>query len=122
MAHIFPDLKSGSLISISQLCDHDCTAILDAKTIVKIYYQYAVFMSGAHSMETNNLGLLELNNLPPRMATVAFANSSVPTTTIGTANSLVSHDTMCERIAFYHAACFSTWPELTSARVRKHLP
>ena len=26
-AHIFPALKLGSLISIGQLCDHDCTAL-----------------------------------------------------------------------------------------------
>ena len=32
-AHIFPTLTSGSLISIGQLCDSDCTAIFDATTV-----------------------------------------------------------------------------------------
>ena len=138
-AHIFPDLKSGSLISIGQLCDHNCTAIFDA-TQVKIYYKDAIIMSGARSINTNNLWVLELDDLPNQTTTnvVTFADSSVSTTSVGTANSLVAHDTMSERIAFYHATCFSpvistwcdaidaghftTWPELTSARVRKHLP
>jgi hypothetical protein len=58
--------------------------------------------------------------------------------TIGTANSMVVNNTIADRIAFYHAAAFSpvistwceaidnghftTWPELTSAHVRKYLP
>ena len=34
--HVFPGIKSSSLISIGQLCDDDCTAVLDRKWM-KIY-------------------------------------------------------------------------------------
>jgi len=92
-AHIFPDLKSGSLISIGQLCDYGCTATFNAKQ-VQIIYKDAIIMSSARSLETNNLWVLELDDLPTK--SVTFADSNVLTTTIGTANSLVAHDTMSD--------------------------
>jgi hypothetical protein len=58
-AHVFPDLKSGSLISIGQLCDHGCIATFDA-THVKIIYHDNVIMTGYRSFATNNLWILEL--------------------------------------------------------------
>ena len=86
-AHIFPDLKSGSLISIGQLCDHDCTAMFDAKQ-VKIYHKDAIIMSGARSIDTNNLWVLELDDQQHQAPTktVTFSDSSTPTSSIGTAN------------------------------------
>jgi hypothetical protein len=59
-------------------------------------------------------------------------------TSIGSGNSAIRHDTIPERIAFYHTTLFSpsiatwchaidnghftTWPDLTSSLVRKHAP
>jgi hypothetical protein len=45
LAHMFPDLKSSSLISIGQLCDHGCTATFDS-TQVHIHYQDDIIMTG----------------------------------------------------------------------------
>jgi hypothetical protein len=139
-AHIFPGLKSGSLISIGQLCDHGCTATFDA-TRVRIYYQDQIIMTGSRSSDTNHLWILELDGVMPNSNPSNNTPVSAPPAlepTIGTAHSLMSYDTIAERIAFYHAALFSpvistwcdaidnghftTWPELTSAQVRKYLP
>ena len=129
-ADIFPGLKAGSLISVGQLCDNGCKALFET-TQVKIYYNDQVIMTGKRSSETNNLWLLEID------ASLSTQDRTGDAT-IGTAYSLVAHDTIAERIAFYHAVLFSpvvstwcdaidnghftTWPELTSAQVRKHLP
>jgi hypothetical protein len=64
--------------------------------------------------------------------------TAIETTSIGSANSAIRHDTIPDRIAFYHATLFSpslatwcdaidnghftAWPDLTSALVRKHAP
>jgi hypothetical protein len=139
-AHIFPGLKSGSLISVGQLCDHGCTALFTAKQ-VHIHYQDHIIMTGHRSIDTNNLWILEIADGEPSSEPVNKPTTDQDPTlepTIGTANSMISYDTIAERIAFYHAALFSpvistwcdaidnghftTWPELTSAQVRKYLP
>jgi hypothetical protein len=144
IAHIFPGLKSGSLISIGQLCDHGCTAFFDAKQL-RISYNNEIIMTGFRSVDTNNLWLLQLDDHVSGPSASAPSPSQVPNhstphiePTIGTANSIVSNNTLAEQIAFYHATLFSpvistwcdaidrnsftTWPELTSAQVRKYLP
>lgn len=62
-AHIFPGLKSGSLISIGQLCDHGCSATFDS-TQVRIHYQDKIIMTGTRSHVTNHLWILELDDAP----------------------------------------------------------
>jgi hypothetical protein len=106
-------------------------------------HQGQVIMTGYSSLGTNNLRVLEFDDHPGNPST--NPSNSLPTSTpikletsIGTANSLMKYDTIAERIAFYHASLFSpvistwckaidtghftTWPELTSAQVRKYLP
>jgi hypothetical protein len=137
--HIFPGLKSGSLISIGQLCDHGCTATFNT-TQVQIFYQDKVIMTGFHSLDTNNLCVLTINDSTTPSSPHPSNNlpSHAPEPTIGTANIMMKYDTLAEHIAFYHAALFSpvistwcdaidnghftTWPGLTSAQVCKYLP
>jgi hypothetical protein len=134
-AHIFPGLKSGSLISIGQLCDHGCSATFDS-TQVRIHYQDKIIMTGTRSHVTNHLWILELDDAP--ISYPSNEPQDILEPSIGTANNLMSYDTIAERIAFYHASLFSpvistwcdaidnghftTWPELSSAQVRKYLP
>jgi hypothetical protein len=141
-ADIFPGLKSGSLMSIGQLCDHGCTATFTA-TQVQIFHQGRLILTGHRSIDTNNLWMLQLDGmLLANRDHVPSRQQESPKImiepTIGTANSMVANNTIADRIAFYHAAAFSpiistwcdaidnghftTWPELTSAQIRKHLP
>jgi hypothetical protein len=139
-ADSFPGLKSGSLMSIGQLCDHGCTATFTA-TQVQIFHQERLILTGHRSIDTNNLWLLQLDGMLTDQHHVLIQHQLIPRTnepTIGTANSMVANTNIADHIAFYHAAAFSpvistwceaidnghftTWPELTSALVRKHLP
>jgi hypothetical protein len=139
-ADIFPGLKSGSLVSIGQLCDHGCTATFTA-TQVQIFHQERLILTGHRSRDTNNLWMLQLDGMLANHQVLSTQHQELLKTiepTIGTANSMVANNTIADRIAFYHAAAFSpvistwcdaidnghftTWPELTLAQVRKHLP
>ena len=138
-AHVFPTLASGSLISISTLCDHGCVATFTSDTVEITLDQHTI-LSGTRAAST---GLWNLHlPTPPPSDTDNNANfprhdnDNQPTT--HAANSVISQQTLADRIAFYHAALFSpslstwctaidnnhlaTWPELTSAQIRKHPP
>ena len=102
-------------------------------------------MTGIRSIDTNNLWLLQLdddttntNAQPSQVPTSLLPSENHSDTNVGTAHSVIANNTIAERIAFYHATLFSpvistwcdaidnnsftTWPELTSAQVRKYLP
>jgi hypothetical protein len=134
-AHIFPSLKSHSLLSIGQLCDRGCKALFTHNGVT-ITRDDLVLLTGTRSDATNGLWTLD----PLRPSTTPLASSSTPIT--GSVNAMfhttLAHDTMTNRIAFYHASLFSpslstwcqaiddghfpTWPGLTSSAVRKHPP
>jgi hypothetical protein len=134
-AHIFPYLKSHSLLSIGQLCDHGCKAVF-THTGVTITRDDIVLLTGTKSDATNGLWTLD----PVRPSTTPLTLSSTPIT--GSVNAMfhttLAHDTIVNRIAFYHASLFSpslsiwcqaiddghfpTWPGLTSSAVRKYPP
>jgi hypothetical protein len=131
-AHIFPSLSFGSLISIGLLCDHGCQAIFTATTVT-IQKRDTTILTGTRSPST---GLWCLH-LPPSSSNAEPTTES-DSTPIYRANSAIANDTISKRVAFYHASmfsptittwchaidqgCMTTWPELTSAQVRKHLP
>lgn len=141
-AHIFPKLKSGSLISVGQLCDHGTFTA----NSVSVFYNNDVILTGEQSMETKNLWVLELSSMVALPTSAPAPTGMAPQVSIGTTNSIIKHDTMTDRIAFYHAVMFSpvistwcaaidqgffiTWPEcishyislVTSDKVRKYLP
>jgi hypothetical protein len=130
-AHIFPNLASGSLISMGQFCDSDCKIVLDKK-FIHIHHKGKLVLQGTRSPVTR-LWHLHLpafsapSNTPPLSTTPSHC-----------ANAILPSGDLTSRIAFYHAALFSptvstwckaidsgfltTWPELTSTQVRKHLP
>ena len=133
IAHIFPTLSSGSLLSIGLLCDHGCTATFNLHT-VDITLDGATILTGTRS-PTTNLWTIDLSQLRPP-ATPIFLSHHQPQHRI---NALLATDaTIARRVAFYHAALFSpslstwctaidaghltTWPDLTSAQVRRHPP
>ena len=47
-AHIFPQLASGSLLSIGQLCDHGCSAYFD-KSKLYILYNGRIIIQGTRN-------------------------------------------------------------------------
>lgn len=66
-AHVFPDLKTGSLLSIGILCDHGLRAIYD-KDEVSIYNKDDLILSGKRSPQTR-LWMIDLNNNTTNLTT-----------------------------------------------------
>jgi hypothetical protein len=130
-AHVFPSLQSHSLLSIGQLCDHGCKSVF-THSKVTITRDDLVMLAGTRSIATN--GLWTLDPLYP-------ASPAAPSNPItGSVNTMLhttlAHDTIANRIAFYHASLFPpslstwcqaidaghfpSWPGLTSSAVRKY--
>ena len=134
IAHIFPDIASGSLLSIGLLCDHGCTATFHPDT-VDITLDGATILTGTRS-PTTNLWTIDLAQLKPQDTPIFLVSHHQPQHRI---NALLATDAIiARRVAFYHVALFSpslstwraaisrgfltTWPDLTSKQVRRHHP
>ena len=118
--HIFPELASGSLLSIGQLCDGGCTATFTANKLF-IYFAGKIIIQGTR--QNNKLWTID----PP---TTSPGHHSL--------NAAIDTPTIAERINFYHASLFSptldtlckaidagyltTFPSFTSNQVRKFPP
>jgi hypothetical protein len=123
--HIFDDRKSGSLISIRQLCDDDCIALF-TKYDVKIYKDGKVIIVG----QRNNVNCLWHIPLAPKETDTPQLQHS--------ANGAIRNvRTKQDLAAFLHACAFSpqystflralrhnhfnSWPGLTTTLITKHL-
>ena len=129
LAYSFNNLKSGTLISIGQLCDDDCVAIF-SKYDVKIIRNNKILIRGRRT--DNGLWKLPIGS-----------NHAAPTTTSSNnehvANGVIQLDSTKRELAEYYGATlfnpvkstiihainrhhFDTWPGMTSKLIRKHLP
>jgi hypothetical protein len=135
LCHVFPQLTSGSLLSIGQLCDHGCQALFTATHLI-ITKDNTTILQGNRS---NSFGQWLVHLPPSPILEPGPVPNSDPAThqTWSAANSLrILSQPIADRVAFYHATLFSpvlstwcraidagyfaTWPELTSAQVRRH--
>jgi len=138
ISHGFPKLASGSLLSVGQICDHNCTAIFTNKS-VKMYNTSDITIKQHNEpilAGTRNAPSQPLYNirLPiPQESKPHAINILIPQSVNATH---LPH--LNDRIAFYHATLFSpvisTWiksinagrldsfPELTSKQVRRYTP
>lgn len=127
LIHFFPELKSHSLLSISQLCDAGCQAHFD-KNDVRIVYENEVILRGNRDPATT------LWIIPVEIE----SDNQNEDTTIHLANQINAPTKIPELVAFAHAALFSPaistlqkaidmnflhdFPGLTSATIRQHPP
>jgi hypothetical protein len=93
-------------------------------------------LTGTRSIATN--GLWTLNSLSPPTASLAAPSNPITGSVNAMFHTTLAHDTIANRIAFYHASLFSpslstwchaidagqfpSWPGLTSSSVRKYPP
>ena len=127
-SHAFTKLASGSLLSVGQICDNDCTAVFNATSVnmyrnqdLRILPMRPPIISGTRNMPSDPL-----------------YNIRLPTTT-NRANAMTAKlPYLQDRIAFYHAALFSpvlstwthainagyldSWPDLTSKQITQYAP
>jgi len=132
--HLFPNIQA-SLISVEQLCDSGCIATFDQDKVVVMFDNHVV-LTGHRDFTT---GMWQVP-LPTNSATNPLqATEDLPGPNIlqHAAHAAVAAESLLERIAFLHACAgspavssfctaidagyYTTWPDLTSARVRQHL-
>jgi hypothetical protein len=131
--HILDSVQSGSLISIGQLCDHNCVALF-TKCNVKIYKNGQVILVGKRNASNGHWNI----PLAPKAMLPAPFPPTAPRTSHHTANGAI-HDigTKQDLTSFLHACAlsplpstflraiqrghFSSWPGLTASLVTKHL-
>ncbi len=121
--HLFPDLAT-SLISVGQLCDHDCTATFD-KNKVLITHGDKIVLQGKRNTANG------LWHITP-------TDNDIQTHVSQVAHWALSQETAADRIAFLHACAgypaistwtkavekghYHTWPGLTVEAIRKNPP
>jgi hypothetical protein len=133
--HVFPSLQSHSLLSIGKLCDHRCKAVFTHNGVT-ITRDDLVLLTGTISNATN--GLWTLDPLDPPTTPLAAPSSPITLSVNAMFHTTLAHDTIANRIAFYHASLFSpslstwcqaiiagyfpTWHGITSSDVRNYPP
>jgi hypothetical protein len=133
IAHIFPALTSGSLLSIGLLRDHGCEATFAARRVT-ITLRGTPILSGIRDHSTHGLWTINLTLEASNAPLTDQVNRPRPSAHLA----LSGRCTVAERVAFYHAAMFSpvistwcaaleaghctTWPGLTAKQVRQHAP
>jgi hypothetical protein len=136
-AFVLDDLKTGTLISLAQLCDDDCIAIFN-KYEVKIMKNNEIIIQG--SRMPNGLWSLPLSN-PSPAPTDRLLNpvKKLPDLSPHQANGILRTDKTKQELAIYlHATLGSpvpstllqsirkthltTFPGLTTNLINKHLP
>jgi hypothetical protein len=103
-AHVFPHLTSHSLLSISQLCAHGCKSIF-TDTDVTITLNDTVILTGTRSTTTG--ALWTLTTITPSAIPIShLPDNAVNSSVHAMFHTTLAHDTIANRIAFYHATCF----------------
>ena len=131
-AHGFPHLASGSLLSVGQLYDQQCTAVFTS-TKAHIYKNkdVQIIPTGQSILEGTRSAhdqLWSVQLVPP--------THPLRTPSQHQANATITHPALPDRISFYHAALFSpvlttwikaaqnhnldSWPELTAKQISKY--
>ena len=125
--HILDNLKTGSLISIGQLCDDDCIALF-GKYNLKIFKDGQIIVRGTRN-PSNGLWNIPLHSLPPTKPTQLDTHLAC--------SAIRNEATQQDLAGFYHGTAFSpipstflraikkghfaTWPGLTPSLITKHL-
>ncbi len=128
--HIFDDLKSGSLISIGQLCDDDCVALFTKHNVNILKDGKAIIVGNRNAAD----GLWNMPLAPKAMSPPTIA----PSPSLHQANgALHNRRTKQDLAACHHATMYSpkpstflravqrghftSWPGITTSLITKHL-
>jgi hypothetical protein len=135
-AHEFPSLHSHSLLSIGQLCDHECKSVFTNHCIT-ITLHDIILLTGTRS--TTAGGIWTVYPIKPTTTHAVQTSTNPITSSVKVMfHTTLAHDTIANCISFYHASLFSpalstwchaidtghftTWPGITSSAVRKCPP
>ena len=131
--HILPNLRSGSLISIGQLCDDNCVAIFRKHHVTILKQGQAII----HGTRNRSNGLWYIPMIPTSPDHLALRTTRP--SPLHQANSVIRQaKTKSDLARFLHACAFSpnpstllraikqghfdSWPNLSQHLITKHLP
>jgi hypothetical protein len=101
LAHIFPSLHSNSLLSTGQVCDFGCSAIFTSTTVA-ITLRGIVILTGTRSSASGGLWTLD-----PLQASTNPPPHDMPPTITSSVNATLAHNTIADRVTFYHTSLFT---------------
>jgi hypothetical protein len=133
--HIFPGLKSASLLSIGQLCDVGCKAVFRKRDLQIYDEDHKLVINGKRNPAD---GLWDID-IPSTKSAPSDHSNTKGQPQYRRANAVLQlHKTKAKLAQYLHAACFSplpstfvqaikkghfiTWPGLTAELITKHLP
>jgi hypothetical protein len=132
-AHVFPSMTNNPLLCIGQFCDDGYDAMFTSNAVL-LSKQGHTFSIGTRN-PINGLWTVDLSN---NTKSLARHTPTALTLCLPLVNSAQNMKTLPHLVQYLHRACFSpviktwtqaidagfftTWPGLTSALVRKHLP
>ena len=131
-AHGFPHLASGSLLSIGQFCDHQCTAIFTS-TKAHVYANKDIQI-----IPSNQPIITATRHYPDKLWSTQIPPTHPPSRIPSSEQALatINQPTLTDRLTFYHASLFSptittwikavqnghldTWPALTPKQITRY--
>ena len=118
-AHLFPQLASGSLLSVGQLCDHGCTATFN-KNELYIFHKGKIIVQGSRTK--NELWEIDTNPNPPSH----LLNSVIDAPTISERNEFISWALFSPALLTLTEAIkrgyLTSFPKITTKQLRRYPP
>ena len=126
--HMFPEMNTTGLLSIGQLCDHDCTAIFSRTRLIIRNKENEIILIGRRDPYiTNGMWIVNLDDNAPKQ------------NMLNTCNAIILSDTTKKDLAQFHhaslgfpvkstviqaidAGFLSSFPGMNKKLITKHLP
>lgn len=134
-ANAFNELTEGSLTSIGQYCDHDCTAVFE-KNHACMHHNKRLALQGSRN-HTNKLWCFDLNRKSTSTTNKANAKPCAAHNSSKVANHIIPRTNAVKLTRFLHGACGSlcqqtilhriknnhlaAWPHLNETNVKQHI-
>ena len=127
-AHIFPDIKSASLLSIGQLCDSNCTAIFTKNDLTILNEEQHPVLNGVRNTVD---GLWDVplkqpnpnnNHTPPNKLNAVLRLDKTKSDLALFLHAAAGYPTKSTLITAIKKGYFMTWPGLTTELIQKYLP
>ena len=121
-SHVFPGLKSSSLISIGQLCDFGCTATFTKSLLTVKNSKNITILTGARDFSTG-MWLVDISPLispPPQLNGIIRQRTTV-SDLIDFLHGCTFSPVKSTWLSAVKANFFTTWPGLTYDRISRNL-
>ena len=126
--HMFPEMHTTGLLSIGQLCDHDCTANFSCKRLVIRNKDNVIILIGrCDPHTTNGMWIVNLEDNAPKQSMLNTCNAIILSDTTKKDLAQLHHASLrfpvkSTPIQAIDAGFLSSFPGLNKKLINKHLP